>query len=76
MLHRRGPGDFEGADRIDHLDLARFRARGVETGRFSAFLTLLGLVDLAGTTLVRLDHPSGTSFSHERHEQRHKGHLL
>ena len=28
MLHRRGPGGFEDADRIDTLQLARFRARG------------------------------------------------
>ena len=28
MLHRRKHGAFEDADRIDHLDLARFRARG------------------------------------------------
>ena len=28
MLHRREPGVFEDADRIDHLGLARFRARG------------------------------------------------
>ena len=28
MLRRRGPGFFEDADKIDHLDLARFRARG------------------------------------------------
>ena len=28
MLHRRGAGRFEDADRVDHLDLARFRARG------------------------------------------------